>query len=493
MSIPDALEYRAAFWGQVWQLGEERFWEQRSPSDERNVIAAQMWRDLLEPVRELFDTDATCDLTNTCQSYPNTASFIQYFPNDPRYTPDLIGEGYNAPAWYFATLAAQVAYGAFAGDIITTIDRLPAGSLPDILPASGLPRFRVHVFGEGTIRLHLRNMVQGSLIQITTDDDTFSVQFVDVSKDIFSVPPETEPEIVIDRQITGPGAHHIDCIVVSWVNDQFPFLYHGGGLISVELCGVIPNPQADNFMLRVTDGILEQYDISTDTWEAVDDGYRFISTVPPTITGNTVLEALQNLLSGLEDQNVITDGTGFQNDNGLEVIADFILTANLSSFTFTDIPQTFRHLYIIAEARSARTADSVDSLLVVLNGDDSSSNYYNAHDNVNIGNGVQDQGANAGVNKGNIYRAIVTNTTSNTRYGHAEIRIEDYARTDRVKQIIYHGIQQAGAWNRTDGAIEWGVSNAGITSISFETNSGSNLMAGSRFTLYGLRGQEPPV
>lgn len=45
--IPDTLEYRSAFWGQLWQLGNAWFWEQSDKADERRQVAAQVWRQAL--------------------------------------------------------------------------------------------------------------------------------------------------------------------------------------------------------------------------------------------------------------------------------------------------------------------------------------------------------------------------------------------------------------------------------------------------------------
>lgn len=237
ISIPDAPEYRQAFWGQLWELGEQTFWEKLTPDDDRCEVAAQVWRDILSVVLDADTAGGGCERTDSCQTFPNTASFIQYFPNDPRYTPDFTGDGYNGPAWYFATTASNLAYGTHFGDIVTSLDRFPPGSLPTILPASGLPRFRVNVNGAGTVRLFIRNMLAGSMLQITIDDDPLTAFFVDMNRDVVSVPPESVDALAVDVNLDSEGPHVVDGIVVSKVNDEIPFLHHGGGLVKVELCG----------------------------------------------------------------------------------------------------------------------------------------------------------------------------------------------------------------------------------------------------------------
>lgn len=182
-----------------------------------------------------------------CFDFPPSASFIEYFPNDPYRTPDFVGDGYANPAWYLATTASNIAYGSSFGDAITSLERFPLGSLPSIIPASGLPRFRVNVVGAGTVQLHLVNLFAGSIAQVTSDDDILTIEFVDVNRDTISAPPETTPTFTIERSFTTPGAHWIDVIIVSSVNDEIPFLFHGGGLRGVTLCGfeamvTMPNP-----------------------------------------------------------------------------------------------------------------------------------------------------------------------------------------------------------------------------------------------------------
>lgn len=268
--LPDNPEYRQAFWGAVWQLGEARSWEKTEVDDNRNEIAAQYWREVLWPTYQAYlaNTDeCAAPEANTCKTYPPSAAFIQWFPNDAVYTPELVGEGYNYPAWYFATLASNIAYGSQYGDIITSLDRFPPGSLPDILPASGLPRFRINVTGAGNVKAKLVNMFGGSLVQTTIDDDLGTLNFVDVAKDEVAAPPETNGELIVEFNLTTPGAHHIDFIVISWLNSSVPFLHHGGGLRSVELCGFDEMPIYSPPFRFTEECGLEFYD--GETWQAV--------------------------------------------------------------------------------------------------------------------------------------------------------------------------------------------------------------------------------
>jgi len=238
--VPDDPNHIRAFKGALWSLTWAKNWQ--NDGTRRGLDASFVWRDVYDDMVSKLGIEVCEGQEITCQSYPNTASFIQYFPNDPRYTPDLVTDGYNSPAWYFATPAANIAYGTQDGDIITSLDRFPPGSLPTIIPSSGLPRCRVNVVAEvGTVvRVYMRNMLAGSIIQATLDDDPLSVRFYDCTRDVLSIPPETNDTIVVEWQFDTAGPHHIDLIVVSQVNDNIPFLFHGGGVIRVDICNGEP-------------------------------------------------------------------------------------------------------------------------------------------------------------------------------------------------------------------------------------------------------------
>lgn len=167
-------------------------------------------------------------------------SSIEWFPNNPYTEPDLVTEGYLLPAWYVAGDVAVIAFNAVKRAVITSIERLPVGSLPSILPASGLPRFRINVNGTGTVEIHINAINAGGLLQVTVDDDPLTVEWVDTNIDIIAVPPETEQITIIEREFTTPGDHHIDCIIVPSLDDALVPLLYGGGLVKVELCGFTP-------------------------------------------------------------------------------------------------------------------------------------------------------------------------------------------------------------------------------------------------------------
>lgn len=277
IDVPDNPEYRRAFWGHLYELTKAHVWQNEGVDYDTAEQAAAYWRQIVHDNAQRFDSGQNCYDEGQCFSYGPDATFIQWFPNNPYLTPDLVGEGYNAPAWYIAAGTINEPIGAVAGDALTDITRFPQGSLPDILPASGLPRFRVNVNGVGVVRLKCANIAGGSLIQTTIDDNPLTVQFSDINLDVLSFPAETDNESVLEIEIDTPGPHHIDCIIVSKVNEDFPFLFHGGGLREVELCGdtIVPNFVTTPVRFDQASCSFQQSQDGGETWEDIP-GNEFI-------------------------------------------------------------------------------------------------------------------------------------------------------------------------------------------------------------------------
>ncbi len=216
MSAVSRLEYPAS-------------WKPGTDSDRAENNIHKLYTILRNPDDDCAD--------NNCYTYGPEAPFIEWFPNNPFTSPDLVTDGYLFPAWYLATPLSNTILGTQDGDVVTDISRIPIGSLPTILPASGLPRFRINLSAPGLVRLHLLNVLQGSMAQITIDDRLDTIRFIDLNRDQVAIPAETSTATIEEIEVLGAGAHHIDVIIVSMVNDEIPFIYHGGGLRKIEICG----------------------------------------------------------------------------------------------------------------------------------------------------------------------------------------------------------------------------------------------------------------
>lgn len=268
MLIPNIPGHRQAFLGAIYNLSKWYSWELDTAKQGRE--AAIVWKDIFNTLLDTFYDG--CEEDIPCLTFTPDAPFIEWFPNNPYTEPDLIGEGYNAPAWYQATAASNLILGTQPGDIVTDISRFPPGSLPSIIPASGLPRFRINLGSPGTVTIHLLNIFAGSVAQITIDDDIGTLRYIDMDRDQIAAPFETATTTPVEVEVLGAGAHHIDVIVVSQINDSIPFLHHGGGLRKVEVCnGAVDMPY---FELRQNPSDpcqLEQRQTSAGEWSLAFD------------------------------------------------------------------------------------------------------------------------------------------------------------------------------------------------------------------------------
>lgn len=266
--IPNIPGHREAFLGAIYNLTRWYAWQQ--DEDKQAIEAATVWKGIFNDLIEnMWDN---CDEEIPCLTFTPDAPFIEWFPNNPYTEPDLITDGYNSPAWYQATAASNLILGTQTGDIVTDLSRFPPGSLPTIIPASGLPRFRINLIAPGRVTIHLLNIFAGSLAQITIDDDISTLRFIDMDRDQLAAPFETATTTPVEVEVTGTGSHHIDVIVVSQINDQIPFLHHGGGLRKVEICsGAIDMPYFELRQSPTDPCQLEQRQSSTGEWSLAFD------------------------------------------------------------------------------------------------------------------------------------------------------------------------------------------------------------------------------
>lgn len=177
-----------------------------------------------------------------------------------------------------------------------------------------------------------------------------------------------------------------------------------------------------------------------------------------------------------------------ENFSGGDVVMleDILLAAEAANFTFSNIPQTYKHLKIIGTARSKYNAIG-DWIMGQFNGDTGnnydycSATFYDA--NGYVGTGI------AGAASGRIATAVGNAAPAN-KATVFEINIANYAQTVLWKSWITPTFLSGGATNGTQYIYytggEW-KSTAAITSITMFPASLTNLMIGSRATLYGLK------
>lgn len=173
----------------------------------------------------------------------------------------------------------------------------------------------------------------------------------------------------------------------------------------------------------------------------------------------------------------------------LALISDQLLASNVTSITFGSIPQTYKHLWIMSQVKSAGAgASETENLSMTFNG--ITSNY--------VANYSKTVGSSATVNtsqdsNASNWSAPMRTTNSSARTSSASANtlwIPNYASASYAKTFIsesFTGDDQSTSYAQYSGAgINYNASSSasGITTITFTCPN--NLGVGSRFSLYAL-------
>lgn len=270
LSIPNAPHYRGAFLGALMELTKWWNWEKSyEAGDTRAVQASSYWHELIRNTLVVGDCEGEFppDL-GECVSYPTSAWFIDWAPQNPFAQPNFTPPGYLLPPWQVVTAENILAYvGYQIGDVLTDITRVPL-----IVPPDGWPRFRINLHGEGTVELHLLNVPIGSYAQVQLDGLLATLTLVELNMDTTSVPPETNQVIVHEVTVTGDTDHFVDVSIIPRFDDSAPFSFFGGGIRKVVLCGFdqtgvdMPAPQ-----FQVVDCLLQWRPDMGAAWEPLQD------------------------------------------------------------------------------------------------------------------------------------------------------------------------------------------------------------------------------
>lgn len=166
---------------------------------------------------------------------------------------------------------------------------------------------------------------------------------------------------------------------------------------------------------------------------------------------------------------------------GMSLVSETVLSIAAASVTFTSIPQGFRHLMIMAQARTD-TAGELDTVALRFNGDTGASYDYSA---------VQNGTFSATRAATRIVNGFCEGAGSRSNcFSFIQTYISAYSRSDMEKYMYARGgvfgdlsadadlfyISTYGHWN----------SFAPITSVTILNLAGPNFIALSRFQLYGV-------
>lgn len=167
----------------------------------------------------------------------------------------------------------------------------------------------------------------------------------------------------------------------------------------------------------------------------------------------------------------------------MEPIATNLLASATSTITFSNIPNTYKHLQIRYIARSTR-ADAYGYFRIRFNGDSGSN--YSSHNLYGTGATVA---SNASTSASSIESTQITGASATASiFGAGVIDILDYANTNKFKtERFLTGDDR----NNTQGFIYfksglW-MNTAAITSITI-SDEFNNFDTNTRFSLYGIKG-----
>lgn len=191
------------------------------------------------------------------------------------------------------------------------------------------------------------------------------------------------------------------------------------------------------------------------------------------------------VLTASPNATISRAGSGGGGSGGMTLISDQLLLSPAASVNFSAIAGTFRHLKLIVSTTCSAAVNN-DTMVIQANGD--ISGVYARQYLLGVGTSVI---ANQDVSAAQTGSPVPCATGSPNVPAAIDITFENYTSTTLSKTATIQDVYMGGAtitgltvlsmgwvWNPTVPVA--------ITSLSFTMLGGSNFVAGSRFTLYGL-------
>lgn len=180
---------------------------------------------------------------------------------------------------------------------------------------------------------------------------------------------------------------------------------------------------------------------------------------------------------------VFSAGAGAGETNSFELISTTVLGSSASTVTLNSIPGTYKHLQVRLTARASDTG-SWDFMMMRFNSDTSST--YSRHD-LN-GNGAGVSSSFAQNTNGMALVRVTANGGPTSAFGAGVIDILDYANTSKNKTVRALGGQLGTSAKDINLSSGMWPSTSVVTSITFVPVFSANILTGSRFSLYGIKG-----
>jgi hypothetical protein len=164
--------------------------------------------------------------------------------------------------------------------------------------------------------------------------------------------------------------------------------------------------------------------------------------------------------------------------NTLIPIQTYTLSATTASVTFSNIPQNYTDLKIVASARTGRPASGSDWIKISFNGVTTNLSMI----------AIYAGGTTAGnYTDTSIYSTTNSNAQTASTFGSTEFYIANYTNSTH-KTVLAKGVGETNDSTSNDLTFVTGrwSSTAAITSITLTPYTGPNFLANSTFTLYGI-------
>lgn len=170
-----------------------------------------------------------------------------------------------------------------------------------------------------------------------------------------------------------------------------------------------------------------------------------------------------------------------------KLIANYTVPSDTSSYTFSGIAATYKHLVLRCNDKSTRSDYGFDSVCVQVNGLTSGyTNWRGYTDNVSAS--PQTDSPAGGSATLSFTNSSTTGNVANA-YGASELYFYDYTNTGKYKAMMGWG----GANNQGTGiycgigvCASYNTLTSAINSIKIFMGSGGNIVAGSIYSLYGI-------
>lgn len=169
---------------------------------------------------------------------------------------------------------------------------------------------------------------------------------------------------------------------------------------------------------------------------------------------------------------------------GLASIADQTLAVSSPSFDFLGLSQSYSHIWIVCYLRTD-AASVADAAAIRLN-NDSGANYY--QERIVANGATATPGETLAATSGTLI-ACAGGTASANHFGAGFIVLPSYAQATNHKSMVaqshYDQSNLTGTIIVAEQGVTW-VGTAAVSRITLIPTTGTNFVAGSRVTLYGM-------